>query len=49
MNSLCRCTKHIHIDYDLRVIAIPFVPFFLLNPNFYIIEEKNNKNKCEHF
>jgi len=49
MNSLCRCTKHINIGYDLRVIAIPLCSIFLFNPNFNIIEDKKNKNKCEHF
>jgi hypothetical protein len=43
MNSLCRYIKPINIDYDLRAITILLcLNFFLLNPNFHIIEDKKN-------
>jgi len=49
MNLLSRCTKHTNFGYDLHVITIPLcLIFFLLNPNFHIIEDKKNKNKCGH-
>jgi hypothetical protein len=50
MKTLCRCIKHTNIGYNLRVIAILLcLNLLLLNPNFHIIEDKKNKNKCGHF
>jgi hypothetical protein len=52
VNLLYRCTKH--TTHQLRLACNSNPPacvliFFLLNPNFHIIQVKKNKNKSGHF
>jgi len=49
MNLLSRCTKHTNwLRLACNNNPSMFDFFFLLNPNFHIIEDKKNKNKCGH-